>query len=248
MNEQADFGPVRQSATLGKLAAALAKFQGSMSHVTKDKTVKTRSYSYSYADLASVIDASREPLAANEIAVVQSPSTDGAKVTITTLLLHSSGEWVSGSLTLTVADGSAQVVGSALSYARRYALLAMLGIATEDDDGESASRPSNGTPASADRSAEQRAAAPPPAAPGITPAQAEEMESLLRETGVSEQEFGQKLVLHFGLADWHLLSQTDAWKILNGLRAKKSQLAREKAAGSPGGATPAAAGSASAKP
>lgn len=135
------FGPAQTSATLGKLAAALARVQGQLGHVAKDKTVKTEKYKYTYADLASCIDAVRAPLAANEIAVVQVPSADGVKVTVTTMIMHSSGEWVSGELTLSAAKADPQSIGSAISYGRRYGLSAMLGLATEDDDGQVASQP-----------------------------------------------------------------------------------------------------------
>jgi hypothetical protein len=97
-------------------------------------------YKNRYSDLASVKDACQEALTAFGIAVVQSPSAEGAKVSITTLLCHESGEWVSGTITATGKDESAQSVGSVITYLRRYALASMVGVAPEDDDGE-ASQP-----------------------------------------------------------------------------------------------------------
>jgi hypothetical protein len=91
-----------------------------------------------YADLASVWEACRKALTKNGIAVVQSPSADGAKVSVTTLLCHESGEWVSGVLTATAKDDSPQSLGSCVTYLRRYGLAALAGVAPEDDDGEAA--------------------------------------------------------------------------------------------------------------
>jgi hypothetical protein len=96
-----------------------------------------------YADLASVTDACRPHLSANGIAVVQvAGSAPGVGVRVTTWLLHSSGEYMKGRLDLPVAQNNAHGYGSALTYARRFALAAMTGIAPdEDDDGNAASAP-----------------------------------------------------------------------------------------------------------
>jgi hypothetical protein len=90
-----------------------------------------------YADLASIWDACREPLSKNELAIIQIPQCDG----IETILAHSSGEWIKGFLKISPAKQDAQSIGSALTYARRYALAAMVGIAPEDDDGNAAVTP-----------------------------------------------------------------------------------------------------------
>lgn len=251
MNEtQTDSSPVQHSATLGQLAAALAKFQGGTSAVARDKTVKTRTYSYSYADLASIIDATRETLAANELAVLQSPSTNGPRVTITTLLMHSSGEWVRGALTMTVADPAPQTVGSALSYARRYALLAMLGIATDDDDGVAASGPPNGRASEpAPRPPRQPGGEGPPvpAAPLvlITAPQQEDLNQLTIDLGITEAQLAAGLKRDFPetAGDWNRLTTAQASQLIDRLRKKKLN----QQVGSPGGATAVAAGSTSAK-
>ena len=131
--------PATQSPSIAALAAALAKAQGAMGNVKKDNV--NPHFKSKYADLASVIDASRAPLAANGLAVVQLVSTlhEGGLVRVTTKLLHSSGEWLESSCELPVDKRTAQGIGSAVTYGRRYALQAMLGIAAEDDDGEAAS-------------------------------------------------------------------------------------------------------------
>jgi hypothetical protein len=119
---------------IGPLAAALAKAQTAFPTVAKDKkvTVQTKtggSYSFNYAPLDSILNAVRKPLAANGLVLVQLLD-DGALVTS---LIHDSGALLSGRVDLP--NGSdIQAFGSAITYLRRYAIQAMLGIAAEDDD------------------------------------------------------------------------------------------------------------------
>lgn len=126
-----------RSSSIAALAAALAKAQGEMEAATKaniNPHFKSR-----YADLASVWDACRGPLSKHGLAVLQPVSADGARVTVTTILVHSSGEWLSEALTMTAAQNTPQGVGSTITYGRRYGLSSMVGIAPDDDDGNAAS-------------------------------------------------------------------------------------------------------------
>ena len=125
-----------RSDSIGQLAAALAKAQGAMHGAAKDS--RNPHFNSRYADLAAVWDAAREPLARNEIAVLQLPSTpEAGLVGMTTTLLHSSGEWIqSEELVVQAKDAGPQAVGSCLTYLRRYQLAALVGIAPEDDDAE----------------------------------------------------------------------------------------------------------------
>jgi hypothetical protein len=127
---------MRRSETIGQLADALAKAQKDIRVAVKDAT--NPHFKASYADLASVRAACYTQLAANGIAVAQSPEANGPSVTVTTLLAHSSGEWLEGALTLQARDASPQAVGSAITYGRRYGLASMVGVAPDDDDGEAA--------------------------------------------------------------------------------------------------------------
>ncbi len=94
-----------------------------------------------YADLSSVWEACREALVDHGLAVIQTASTNEHGASVETMLCHSSGEWVSETLTLPLAKHDAQGIGSALTYARRYGLSAIVGVAPEDDDGEGAAEP-----------------------------------------------------------------------------------------------------------
>lgn len=129
------------SESIAKLAASLAKAQGSMRAALKDSV--NPHFRSRYADLAGVWDACREPLASNGLAVVQTPGEISERsITLTTLLCHESGEWMRSAFTIPVSKADAQGVGSAVTYARRYALAAMVGIVQDDDDGNAASGPS----------------------------------------------------------------------------------------------------------
>lgn len=133
---------MRRSENIGNLVKSLAAAQGAMKPLIKDRKAKIESqkgnYSYSYADLASVIDCYREPLARNGLALMQPVGgiVDGHLI-LTTLLAHESGEWVSEDYPVPVYQRP-QEQGSAITYARRYQAQAMLGLASEDDDGATA--------------------------------------------------------------------------------------------------------------
>jgi hypothetical protein len=113
-----------------------------------------------YADLAAVVEAVVPALNDAGVVVIQAPTFDGETVSVETTLLHESGSSLTNTLTLRPTKADPQGVGSAITYARRYALLALAGAAPEDDDGNSASeRPGSGaqTPARFQR---QQSAAP----------------------------------------------------------------------------------------
>lgn len=133
-----------RSSAIGKLVAALAKAQGSIEGASKDKT--NPHFKSDYADLASVWAACRAHLSKNELAVIQTTQADGTKVTVDTVLAHASGEWISGALTMTAQQNTPQAIGSCITYARRYALAAMVGVAPEDDDGNAASQAGTNRP------------------------------------------------------------------------------------------------------
>lgn len=139
---------MRTSDSIAALAAALAKAQASMAGAKKDAT--NPHFRSRYADLASVWEACRDALTRNGLSVVQmTEPQDGDSVCVTTRLMHASGEWIEGDLVIPVVKADAQGYGSALTYARRYALAAAVGVAPEDDDGNAAAaaKPDRSIPA-----------------------------------------------------------------------------------------------------
>jgi hypothetical protein len=129
---------VNASPELAALGAALAKAQAKIKGAIKDTA--NPFFKSKYADLSQVWEVAREPLTANGLSVVQLPGTDGTKVTLETVLLHASGQWIASTLAVTPMKQDPQGVGSALTYMRRYALSAVAGIAQEDDDGNAATK------------------------------------------------------------------------------------------------------------
>lgn len=119
------------------LALALSKAQGTMSGAKKDSA--NPFFKSKYADLTSVWEACREALSKNEIAVFQKTGFVDGMFGVITKLQHSSGEFEEGFFPVAVpVTAKAQEMGSAVTYARRYALAAMVGVAPEDDDGNAA--------------------------------------------------------------------------------------------------------------
>lgn len=124
------------SPEIGKIAAALVKAQMRIQGAVKD--AKNPFFKSTYADLSSVWEACRQPLNDNEIAVVQLTNNGADYVTVSTMLVHTSGEWIRSDLSLTPKQKDPQGVGSAITYARRYALAAIAGVCPVDDDAEGA--------------------------------------------------------------------------------------------------------------
>ncbi|MFZ0434969.1 MAG: ERF family protein [Chthoniobacterales bacterium] len=127
------------SPTITKLAAALVAAQGELKAATLD--AENPHFRSRYATLAGLWDTARPTLAKHGLAVSQLPEREEGAVGVMTLLIHTSGEWMSSRLMLPLAQQTAQAVGSALTYARRYALASVVGLtADEDDDGNEASK------------------------------------------------------------------------------------------------------------
>lgn len=130
---------MQRSDSIGKLAAALAKAQGEMDNADKDSS--NPHFRSKYADLAAVRAAIREPFSKNGLAYVQLPRFNGEAVEVETVLMHAeSGEFIADTLSIPIAKKDAHGIGSAVTYARRFSLMAVAGIApSEDDDGNAAS-------------------------------------------------------------------------------------------------------------
>lgn len=128
------------SPSIAALAKALVAFQGEATSPAKKRTAKvpTKSggeYSYKYADLSDILADIKLNLKKNNLSVVQSATSDGNGIGVQTMLIHDSGEWIkSDPLILPLQAATPQAAGSAVTYARRYALSAILGISTEEDD------------------------------------------------------------------------------------------------------------------
>lgn len=130
---------MRTSDAIDALATALAAAQGEIRPAVKD--ANNPAFNSKYADLSAVFDAVRPTLAKHGLSVVQLPEhSDDALLHLTTRICHKSGQWIEGTMSIPVSKVNAHGYGSAITYARRYALSAVLGVvADDDDDGNKAS-------------------------------------------------------------------------------------------------------------
>lgn len=139
---QPEPGPstVRRSPTIGALAGALAKAQGEMKNPPKDSI--NPHFKSKYADLATVRDVVIPVLSKHNLSVVQLPCDVDGLPALTTILMHTSGEYIETTALTRPGKMDPQGVGSALTYCRRYGLQSIAGVAADDDDdGNVASRP-----------------------------------------------------------------------------------------------------------
>lgn len=133
-----------QTAEISSIAKALVAFQLEVENATKGSV--NPAFKSKYADLAEVLNVTRPVLAKHGISVQQHPTFEDGTVRLETVLLHESGQSISSTLVIPVTKQDAQGVGSAITYARRYALASICGIAQEDDDGNTAVKPGPAQP------------------------------------------------------------------------------------------------------
>ena len=133
------------SENINEISSALAKAQGQMENAIKDSS--NPFFKSKYADLTSVWAACRRQLSENGLSVIQSPEESSHGISVVTMLCHSSGQWIRSKYSMPCDSSklTPQVIGSAITYARRYALSAMVGIAPHDDDdgNEASNKPAN---------------------------------------------------------------------------------------------------------
>ena len=215
------------SQEIGKLALALAKAQGAMEAAKKDS--KNPFFNSKYADLASVWEAIRKPLSDNELAAVQitgkgesyqlmvkeknGPNREvtGHEIIVTTLLAHSSGEWIRSDLYVKPLNIDPQAIGSALTYGRRYGLAAMVGVAQDDDDGNSGSG-RNGN--SSVKGKQERKPAGPPPPSKITDVQVRRIGALMKEKEVSRDDMKEHCKKNFKVSSAMDLTEDQAKSLI----------------------------------
>lgn len=221
---------MNRSESIKELATALSKAQSEMKKAIKDSvnpffekgTTKGR-----YADLESVWDACREPLTKHGLSVIQLPTMLNNEPALETMLAHSSGEWVSDVALLNPVKKDPQGLGSAISYMRRYALAAAVGVIQTDDDGNDAM---NFTSKPAPKTQPQEARPKPYVEPKgffITEAQLTDVVKRARFAGWADNEIKTKLSGITGKPDSSAWTKQDFDKVIahfENLKAAKPQL------------------------
>ena len=127
-----------KSESIKHLATALGKAQAEMS--AAKKSAKNPFFKSKYANLEEVIHCIKEPFADNGLSFVQFPVAEDGMAGVETILMHESGEWISGVFMLKCSKNDPQGMGSAITYARRYGLQSAVGVPSEDDDGAGATQ------------------------------------------------------------------------------------------------------------
>lgn len=216
-------GALKFSSTTTEIFAAYIAAQADAENVTTDSKadVKTRggsNYSYSYASLAAILQQMRPVLQRCGLGILQGTDTTvPGQVTVDTRLIHTSGEWVENSVSLHVdPHADAQTVGSAMSYARRYGLTALLAIATAEDDDD-------GARAAQSRPRRQNTAPSEPAP--VDPFDAPDRNPEL----VDRDEYNEIIEIAHGLTDTERRALT-AWREAQGIVIKPSTLTKADAA------------------
>ena len=126
---------MQKSESIKELASALNQAQAEMSGAKKKAT--NPFFKSKYSDMNAVVDAIRQPFCDNGLSYSQFPLFEAGCVGVETILMHTSGEWISSTLMLPMTKQDPQAAGSAITYARRYSLQSIAGIPSEDDDGNS---------------------------------------------------------------------------------------------------------------
>src|SRR6478672_11170942 len=253
----------RSSDTIATLAAALAKAQVELTNPEKSLVATIRSpfpreadRTFRYAPLSSGLDIIRKSLGRHEIATIQTTGIDkeAGLLRLTTVLAHSSGEWFSSEWPICqIGDiASAQRMGAALTYARRYALFTLVGIAGEDDldapdlgaDPNPAAEPprqadrrkqSNGQAAAAQRTADGEGNLPRPSASSVLGEQlsASLRESLIEQMAAINSEDEAAAWAHRNLPAKNTLTATDAKIVEERFQARLSRIRESEDPGEP---------------
>lgn len=219
-----------RSEQLNELGAALAAAQGEFETVGKTET--NPFFKSKYAGLPSVVKAATPVLTKHGLSVVQLPGHDDHGHTLTTMLLHKSGQFIAETMRLKPTKDDPQGLGSAITYGRRQAYMAALGlVADEDDDGNAASRPAPTNGASAEAPAEA-AAKVQMVGPAATK-QLNDQFARYEEAGLPFEQVEMQAVALGGELDtadekaglWHLLTRTQGLALYQWLQEQTEKAA-----------------------
>ena len=221
---------MQSSETISSLSTALAKCQGSMVAVKKEAV--NPFFKSKYATLDSIWDVIRKPLSTNELSVVQTLRIADGVTVMETTLMHSSGEFVRGEMPLNPVKDDPQGLGSAISYARRYSLSAILGVVSdEDDDGNSASPKQSKPTQTAKESKPIPTAAQPAqtATGGITAPQNRKIQAMCKDMEIDKDSYHAYLTAAFGKGSTKDLTKKEASEVIEAISEGQDRIDAELA-------------------
>jgi hypothetical protein len=199
---------MRMTEEIGALMTALAKAQGQMEDAGKDS--RNPHFKSRYATLAAVRQAVRKPFSENGLAVTQFPRTGEGFIEVETFLAHGeSGQYISDILRMPVPQFTPQGIGAVITYAKRYALMAIAAVASSDDDDDANA---GETPVQQDRSEWPARQAPPPkvAKPALTAVKADPVAALRTKARGIAKEGAQALGTWWGTLTGEQCDELDA--------------------------------------
>ena len=216
---------MNKSESITNLVGALTAFQGKMIAVKKDAT--NPFYQSRYATLDTIWESIRKPLSENGLSVAQTMGlTPDGKSVLETTLYHTSGEWISGTQLVNPVKDDPQSLGSAISYARRYSLSALLGIvADEDDDANIATKPEAKTkqPETTKAPVSSTVEIPQKSEPSISVAQTKKIYASAKEMGITLDQAKAYLKQVFQKSSTKELTVSEASRLIEDIEAGKLQ-------------------------
>lgn len=209
-----------KSESIVNIAKALVAFSADVKPIEKDGT--NPHFRSEYATLDNIIDETKPLLQKHGLTVMQFPGGDGERITVRTMILHNSGEWIeSEPLTLKAVKTDPQGAGSAITYGRRYSYAAALSLSLgDDDDGNAASTPpratqqtpQTNTPPSTQNAPQGQQSAPMM----VTDAQVKYIGTLKSQKKVPDDEYRQMIAPKTSAKD---LTMAEAKQLINNLQA-----------------------------
>jgi len=211
-----------RSESVKEIATALSNFQGKMAAVKKDSV--NPFYKSKYASLDTIWETIRKPLSENGLSIAQTMNLIESNSVLETTLYHTSGEWISGTQLVNPVKNDPQGLGSAITYARRYSLSAILGLVSDDDDdANTATKPEPKQEAKVPpRQNDPLLADPPEKVEGITPPQTKKIHATAKEKGLSPEEARAYMQKTFKKNSTKELTKDEASTMIEFLEAIKS--------------------------
>lgn len=201
-----------QSEQINELAGALAKAQGTMKSASKDGL--NPHFKSKYATLDSIWEAIKEPLSQNGLSISQLISQESDTTVMTTLLMHSSGQWIRSTVPVIAGKPTPQALGSSISYMRRYSLAAIVGVTVGDDDDASEAQSHYSSPPQRHYQATLEQAS----VEYMSEAQKEQIESLL----IDDQQIYNNLLSAYKVKDLMQIPAKHYDSIIRNIKTKKA--------------------------
>ena len=203
---------MNKSESITNLVKALVTFQGKMTAVKKDTT--NPFYKSKYATLDTIWETIRKPLSENGLSIAQTMNLIESNSVLETTLYHTSGEWISGTQLVNPVKNDPQGLGSAITYARRYSLSAILGLVSDDDDDANVATKPESKPKVESKPVEKPVEAPKAEPKLASEAQVKKIYASVKEKGITADQAKAYLKSTFNKLSTKELTVTEASQLI----------------------------------